>query len=674
MVMSGPDGNPPRVSVLMPTFKHASFIRRALESLRAQTLVDWELIIVDDGSPDATQDVVAPYLTDARVRYHRFPQNEGLGAALNFATGLARGQYLAYLPSDDIYYPAHLARLADLLDRQPEIYLAYGGVRWWYGATNRSEWRALGPTLQGEAAVGREAEALAGPLPETHMDLLPNRNILALVQVIHRRDHEAAVRWPTRAEIVSDTLEPDFWRALLARGGRFGYAGSITCEWVYHPDQRHKIIAGDDRGSWRYGLPWYRRYYGVGGAEPLNWQPSRGFPVDERVRYDRFRGRRELPATNGLRILVVGELGWNPERLVAFEERGHKLYGLWTEEPEFWDTVGPLPFGNIEDIPNDADWPARVRAVQPDVIYALLNWRAIPLICKVLDANLGVPLVFHFKEGPFFCQQNGLWPDLMRVLRESDGQIFINAEAREWFQLATDGLLEPTATFLLDGDLPKRDWMTDDWTPKRSEQDGAIHTICAGRHLGLETFEPLARAGIHVHFYGELFYQAFPAWMQTGLATGFMHLHPSVGPEGWVRELSQYDAAWPHVFTSDNEGDLHRAHWDDLNLPARLGTYAAAGLPWILKDNSHARVAIQSLAQRHDVGLYFNEISDIADQLRDRARLRQLTANMRSARPAFAFDTHIDDLVAFFRQTMARRAGSSDALNRTHNALPAPGE
>src|SRR5215210_1606067 len=103
------DSNTPvRVSVLMPTFRQARFIRRAIESLRAQTLSDWELIVVDDGSPDDTAGVVAPYLADSRFRYHRLPRNLGRGAALNAATSLARGRYLAYLPSDDVYFPEHL--------------------------------------------------------------------------------------------------------------------------------------------------------------------------------------------------------------------------------------------------------------------------------------------------------------------------------------------------------------------------------------------------------------------------------------------------------------------------------------------------------------------------------------------------------------------------------------
>jgi glycosyltransferase involved in cell wall biosynthesis len=641
----------PRVSVLMPTYNQATFIRRAIESLRAQTFTDWELLIVDDGSTDETAAMVEVYLADERVVYHRLSANGGLGAALNVATALACGEYLAYLPSDDLYYPEHLARLVALLDTQPEIDLAYGGLRWGY--------QCYGPTLRGDEPVGREAAALAGDesLPTAalngHESRLPSGNILALVQVLHRRSWEHEIRWPVRAEIVSDTLEADFWRARLARGARFASSGVISCEWCDHAEQRSKLIAG--RAG---GLARYRSYYGVGRGVFLNWQPSRGPQIDERVVYGRFAARRELPAADGLKILLVGSLGFNPERIVALEEAGHQLYGLWLDKPEPWDSVGPYPFGNIENLPHDRCWAERVRSIRPDVIYALLNWQALELIDEVLNADLGIPLVFHFKEGPFICQEHGLWPTLVRLLRESDGRILINDECCEWFQLATGGLLDPECTLILDGDLPKADWLSDDWSAKLSERDGEIHTVCPGRPLGLDPFEEIARAGIHVHFYGRHFQQQHPRWTRSGLASGYMHLHPTVAPNEWVRELSQYDAAWFHVFDSVNGGDLRRAGWDDLNLPARLGTYAAAGLPWILKDNRHSRVAIQSIAQRLDVGVFFQDFADLGAQLGDRSRVAQLSANMRAARHQFAFDSHVERLVGFFRQVIARRNGT----------------
>lgn len=619
----------------MPTFKQAHFLPRAVESLLAQRLQDWELIVVDDGSPDETRAAVQPFLADPRVSYHRLPHNAGLGAALNHASALARGTYLAYLPSDDLYFPQHLERLCSVLAADPGVTLAYGGLRWGY--------RFSGPTLRGEEAVGNEAQALDWPLASGQS--VKCLNLLTLVQVMHRR--EGVPRWTERTEKVSDRLEADFWRAMLEGGARFAFGGGVTCEWVEHPEGQHNLIAGVPGGLSRY-----RAHHGIPSGEYLNFQPSRGMRVNERERYGRFAEQPLTPGPDSLKILLVGSLGFNPERLLAFEERGHRLYGLWSPEPETWDHTGPFSFGHVTDLPHEG-WRAAVEEIKPDVIYALLNWQALPLIREVLDARTGIPLVFHFKEGPFICHEHGLWSTLTRVLRESDGQIYISPENREWFRLALGGETDLSRTLILDGDLPKLDWFTGDWSPKLSAGDGEIHTVCAGRPLGLEPLSELGQQGIHVHFYGTHFHEWFPNWTRTGLESGYLHLHPTVEPGDWVRELSRYDAAWVQQFASDNGGDLRRASWDDLNLPARLGTYAAAGLPWIMRENPGSCVAMAELARAHGFGVFYRNFGDLGQQLRDRARLERQTANARAARHHFAFDTHVDELIAFFRRVGA---------------------
>jgi glycosyltransferase involved in cell wall biosynthesis len=611
------DERRPAVSVLMPTYDHEHFIRRAVDSLLAQTLTDWELVIVDDGSPDGTRAAVAPYLADPRVRYQRLERNVGLGAALNRALDAARAPLVAYLPSDDVYYPEHLASLVAALDGDPGAALACSGVRHTYN-------RSAPGQIEGRP--------------------------LQLVQVMHRRTPD---RWVERSELVTDDLERLYWAALRARG-RLAETGLVSCEWVNHPLQHHKIVQ-EPLG----GLNRYRARFGV--VEPLRFHSSVGNRIDEVAQYRRFRDRPPTPrAKDGLKILIVGELAYNPERVLALEERGHKLYGLWVRRPETWDTAGPLPFGNIEDVPHERGWERRVREIAPDVIYALLNWQALGLIGEVLDAQLGLPLVFHFKEGPYIAQELGLWPTLVRALTESDARILINQVSYDWFQQALCGALDPSTTMVLDGDLPKLDWMTDEWAPRLSDEDGQVHTVCAGRPLGLDPFEEIARAGVHVHFYGDFFHQSFPTWTRAGLATGHMHLHPTVGPSEWVRELSRYDAAWFHVFESTNGGDLRRASWDDLNMPARLGTYAAAGLPWIMRDCRPSRTGLAEAAAQHDIGVLFRDFADLGAQLRDRRRVQQLSENMRRARAQFAFDTHADALVELFRRAIAgrpRRAG-----------------
>jgi glycosyltransferase involved in cell wall biosynthesis len=605
----------PRVSVLMPTFDQGHFIRRALDSLYAQTLTDWELVIVDDGSPDETCDVIRPYLADARIHYHRFPYNRGLGVALNYALTHACAPLIAYLPSDDVYYADHLLTLVDCLEGHTDAVLAYSGVRHHY---NRSSPRQIeGYPLQ-------------------------------LVQAMHRRTDD---RWVEREEYITDDLERMFWAKLRHRGSFVG-TGHLSCEWVDHPLQRHKVVQ-EPVG----GINPYRVRYGV--KHPLRFHTSVGNRIDEVERYRRFRERPDTPrAADGLKILLVGELAYNADRVLALEERGHKLYGLWMRDPYWYNTVGPLPFGHVEDLPR-LGWREAVQQLQPDVMYALLNWQAVPFAHEVLMNNPGVPFIWHFKEGPFICLEKGTWPKLIDLYTHADGQIYSSPEMRDWFNTVVPRLTSHRPSLVLDGDLPKRDWFTSARARRRSTMDGQIHTVVPGRPIGLHpwTVGELAHEGIHLHFYGDFTHGQWLTWIEKAqrLAPDHLHLHQHVDQEQWVFEFSQYDAGWLHFVESENEGDIRRANWDDLNYPARIATLVVAGLPLLQRDNQSAVVATQTLARQLDLGLFFSDVEELGKQLRDEARMARLRDNVWQQRDSFMFDYHADRLVDFFRQVIQER-------------------
>jgi hypothetical protein len=606
----------PRVSVLMPTYNQVAFIRRAIASLQAQLLGEWELLVIDDGSTDGTGEAVATFLADGRVRYERLDRNLGLGAALNRALGLARAPLVAYLPSDDVIYPEHLQSLVELLEASPEAVMAFSGVRHSYNRT----------------ATGQIED-----------------RPLQLVQVLHRRTPD---RWVERGELVTDDLDRMYWAKLRARGASVG-TGLVSCEWVDHPDQLHKIIQ-EPLG----GLNRYRARFGV--EQPLRFHSSVGNRIDEVRHYRRFRERPDTPpAPDGLKILLVGELAYNPERVLALEERGHTLYGLWTPEPYGFNTVGPAPFGHVTHVPN-AGWQEAVRRIRPDVIYALLNWQTVPFAHHVLTDNPGVPFVWHFKEGPFICLQKGMWPQLVDLYARADGQIYNSAELRDWFESAAPGITGGAPVLLLDGDLPKREWLEGERAPRLlSETDGQPHTVVAGRPIGLHpwTVGELARQGIHLHFYSDFVQGQWRSWIDKveRVAHGYLHLHPTVDQDRWVGEFSQYDAGWLHLFGSDNGGDVRRANWDDLNLPARVGTMVAAGLPMLQTDNSGHIVATQALTKAHDMGIFFSSMEQLRAQLDDKGRVAQLRESVWRQREQFTFDAHTDRLVAFFREVIGRR-------------------
>jgi hypothetical protein len=599
-----------RVSVLMPTFDQAAFIARAIESLVAQELAGWELLVVDDASPDTTREVVEPYLVDRRVRYERLPVNQGLGGALNHALAHARGELIAYLPSDDVYYAEHLHTLVACLDADERAILAYSGVRHHYNRT----------------ATGR-------------IDGYP----LQLVQVMHRRTPD---RWTERGELVTDDLGRMLWIKLLARGEAVG-SGRISCEWVDHPAQRHKLLQ-EPVG----GINPYRSRFGV--SEPLRFHTTVGNRIDEVEHYRRFRERPDTPARpDGLKILLVGELAYNPERVLALEERGHRLFGLWMEDPYWYNTVGPVPFGHVEDVPRSG-WQDAVRRIRPDVIYALLNWQAVPFAHRVMLDNPGVPFVWHFKEGPFICLEKGTWPQLVELYRRCDGQIYVTPEMRDWFATVAPDVVTAVPSLVLDGDLPKGEWFTSERSQRLSELDGELHTLVPGRPIGLHPPDVarLAALGIHLHFYGDFTHGQWRGWIETTrrLAPRHLHLHRHVDQDQWVREFSQYDAGWVHFFASENQGELRRANWDDLNCPARLATLVVAGLPVLQRDNPGAVVATQSLARRLDLGVFFSDLEDLADQLRDDRRMSELRKSVWRQRETFTFDFHADRLLDFFRQ------------------------
>lgn len=607
----------PSVSVIMPTFNHASFIRRALESLLAQTLVTWELVIIDDGSTDDTATVIRPFLDERRCSYVRLTENHGLGAAINAALACARAPYVAYLPSDDLYYPSHLDTLVAILNSEPGAVLAYSGARH-HGHSYDKE----------------------------PIDGFP----LQLVQTLHRRTVD---RWAERGEIVTDDFERLYW-ASLRRRGTFVASKAITCEWVDHPDQWHKII----RESLGGGINRYRRRFQI--AQPLRFASSEGELLDEGALYHRFRERPDTPAApDGLKILLVGELAFNPERVLALEELGHRLYGLWTPDGVGFNTVGPLPFGHVVDLPL-VGWQDAVRHLRPDVIYGLLNWHAVPFAHEILKGTRDIPFIWHFKESPFACLERGMWPELVALHTRSDGQIYTSPEMQAWFETVLPGQVIHDHTMVLDGDLPKRDWFTEERHPRLSLADGEIHTVVSGRPFGIhpETIGHLADVGIHMHFYGPTWGAWWRDWIAQArhVAPKHLHLHPSVRQDDWVGELSRYDAGWLHIFTSRNEGDIRRANWDDMNYPARLGTLLAAGLPLIQPDHGGAIVATQSLARQRDIGVFFNDAEDLRAQLMDLPTMHRRRENAWRQRDQFSFDAHAEQLIAFFRRVIARRA------------------
>lgn len=98
------------VSVITPSYNTADYIVETIRSIQAQTYENWEMIIVDDCSTDNTDKVVKPYLSDTRIRYLKNEKNSGAAMSRNYALREAKGKWIAFLDSDDVWLPEKLDR------------------------------------------------------------------------------------------------------------------------------------------------------------------------------------------------------------------------------------------------------------------------------------------------------------------------------------------------------------------------------------------------------------------------------------------------------------------------------------------------------------------------------------------------------------------------------------
>ena len=114
----------PKVSVIIPTYNRADLVGDSIESVLRQSFLDFELIVVDDGSTDNTRSVVESF-QDPRIRYI-YQENQGVVAAQNTGVKACHGEYITVLGSDDVLLANALEKGVKVLDRSPEVAFSFG--------------------------------------------------------------------------------------------------------------------------------------------------------------------------------------------------------------------------------------------------------------------------------------------------------------------------------------------------------------------------------------------------------------------------------------------------------------------------------------------------------------------------------------------------------------------
>jgi len=207
----------PLVSILIPAFNAARFIARALESVRAQTHAEWEIVVIEDGSDDGTAAIVRKFAASVAqpVRYENNGANLGVSASRNRAMALACGDFIAFLDADDWWTPEHLALGLQTLEAGVDICCS-------------------GFYLYDEP--GQKVTGTRVPEPALFENPLVNLFQCNFIQtsslVIVRR--EAARKCGGFDAGLKVGEDCDYWMTILSHGYRLACTGVPTCYYTKH--------------------------------------------------------------------------------------------------------------------------------------------------------------------------------------------------------------------------------------------------------------------------------------------------------------------------------------------------------------------------------------------------------------------------------------------------------
>jgi glycosyltransferase involved in cell wall biosynthesis len=277
---------PPRISVVMIFLDAERFLDEAIASVFRQTCADWELLLVDDGSTDGSTARAQRWAVEhpQRVQYlsHCAHINRGMSASRNLGIRHARGLYLAFLDSDDVWLPDKLDHQVALLESWPDAAMVYGPTRWWYSWTGRTEDRSRDFVHP----LGIAPDTLVQP-PMLLTHFLGNEGASPCTcSILARR--EIVERVGGFQDAFRGLYEDQAFCAKICL--RFPLVASAECLYLYrqHPDSACAVAArtGQAHAARLQFLTWLAAY--------LSEQPSVDAAVDHALRAELWRNRHPL--------------------------------------------------------------------------------------------------------------------------------------------------------------------------------------------------------------------------------------------------------------------------------------------------------------------------------------------------------------------------------------------
>jgi GT2 family glycosyltransferase len=290
----------PRVTVLVPVYRGAEIVGKAIESVLTQTFEDFELLLVDDCSPDDSVAVIESY-DDPRIRLLRNEENLGQIGTLNRGLREARGAYIARLDQDDRCLPKRLELQVAILDAEPSVALVGGWMTIVDEAGNRMAW-----------LDGRLDDYV-----EFLVDILTNQLKLGHPAVTFRR--EAVLALGGYDESIALAEDKDLWRRLALAGHEARIVTEPVVLYLMHAGQQSQQSAQLQQDNNNRAL---ERFIGELSEQTparairllLSWED--GFWAECRTRED---GERIAEALEALLADVAARLRLTPEQAAKLD-------------------------------------------------------------------------------------------------------------------------------------------------------------------------------------------------------------------------------------------------------------------------------------------------------------------------------------------------------------------
>lgn len=250
----------PQVSVILPCYEGERWLRRAIESVTAQTGVFWELVMVDDGSSVSPEGIVKS-LQDERIRFYRMT-HVGKGAALNRGVAESQAGLLCFLDQDDIMLPGRLCLQVAVFDAEPATGAVYSDYE---RVTDSGEWlgRFISRQASGEECLRRMARGIA---------------LVSMQTLMLQKDAYDKIGGFSEDPDLTGADDGEFFTRLFASGVKLRYEPGVVQQWVRHernysagaPFQearlvflRHLAAMAEERPQLKGVLPLFRHntYY-----------------------------------------------------------------------------------------------------------------------------------------------------------------------------------------------------------------------------------------------------------------------------------------------------------------------------------------------------------------------------------------------------------------------------